>query len=54
MERKRSTSEEWDFSKLYLPSQTDPGKVDVWMVGRRLEEPGFRFWFIRSEQKNCG
>ena len=51
-----STREEWEFSELRLPSQVEPEKVDVWMVGERVGEPGFccRFWFVRSEQKAKG
>ena len=45
---KVSTREEWDFSKLLIPSQTHPGRVDIWMCGTRLDRPGFQFWFVRS------
>ena len=51
-----STREEWEFSELRLPSQVEPGKVDVWIVGTRLGVPGFRFrfWFVRREGEETG
>ncbi len=45
--RKGRTREEWDFSRLHIPSQTDPGNVDVWMVARRLDSQGWKFWFLK-------
>ena len=41
------TEAEWDFSRLHIPSQTHPGKVDVWMVGTR-DDGAERFWFVES------
>ena len=47
-----SLREEWEFSKVYIPSQTEPGKVDIWIFGTWVGGPGFRLWLLRSEQKN--
>ena len=48
--RKNSTTEKWNFSRLHIPSQTNPGKVDVWMIGIR-DDGAERFWFVESREK---
>ena len=39
---------EWEFSLVQVPKQARQGKVDIWMVGERLDKPGLKFWFSHS------
>ena len=57
LETAAATREEWNFAEISIPSHTDPGKVDVWMVGERVngdDGPGFQFRFLRSEPRKGG
>jgi hypothetical protein len=45
-----ATSQEWDFSKIYIPSQTDPARIDVWMVGERVNGDKSKWWFLGTEE----
>ena len=46
--RKSPTRVEWNFSRLHIPSQSNPGHVDVWMWGERLDPPKLKFWFVET------
>jgi hypothetical protein len=42
-------TEVWVFRKLHIPSQLEPGFVDVWMIGEPEDRPGdWCCWFIRK------
>ena len=46
--RKSPTRAEGGFSRLHIPSQTNPGKVDVWRCGERVDPPQLKFWFVKT------
>ena len=39
----------WTVRRLEIPSQTQPGCVDVWMTARNDNKPDqWRFWFVET------
>jgi len=39
----------WDFKRTLVPNQENPGMVDTWMVGTRIDgEVGHTFWFVEQ------
>ena len=42
---------EGNSSMLHIPSQTNPGKVDVWRCGARVDPPQLKFWFVKTVEK---
>ncbi len=39
----------WNFSIGRVPSQVEPGMVDLWVQGERLDKEGYTFWFAGRE-----
>ena len=46
--RKSPTRTEWNFSRLHMPSQSNPGHEDVWMWGERVDPPKLKWWFVET------
>ena len=45
--------ENWDFRRMVIANQENPGMNDIWMVGNRINgERGVTFWFVEQEAKN--
>ncbi len=49
--RKSPTRAEGGFSRLHIPNQTNPGKVDVWRCGERVDPPQLKFWFVKTVKR---
>ncbi len=41
------TEQVWESSHIRIPKPD--GRVDVWMLMKRLDKPGERTWFVRTE-----
>ena len=46
--RKSPATTEGGFSRLHVPSQSNPGAVDVWRCGERVDPPKLKFWFVKT------
>ena len=45
--------ENWKFQRMRVPNQENPGKDDIWMVGKRVDgEDGYTFWFVEQVDAN--
>jgi len=41
--------EYWDFRRIRVASQENPGMDDIWIVGTRIDgEVGHTFWFVEQ------
>jgi len=41
--------EYWDFQRIRVASQENPGMDDIWVVGTRIDgEVGHTFWFVEQ------
>ena len=43
--------ERWNFRYLEIPSQEQPGLVDIWLVGERQDRHEIVICFVRSEER---
>ncbi len=45
--------EKWNFQRMRIPSQENPGIDDIWVVGNRIDgEVGYTFWFVEQVDAN--
>ena len=49
-EHKWQPQAEWLFSLIEIASQKEPGMMDIWVVGQRIDKEGRKFWFVGSKQ----
>ena len=41
--------EHWNFQRMRIPNQENPGMDDIWVVGTRIDgEDGYTFWFVEQ------